>query len=139
MEKNFGSQAPAYKQCRTTSSNEISVDGKTTVPKSPAPTKRMPAVRKPPQFEVEPSLKEKPGRLLHISGRSREHSKAINDGLTAVGTVPFRPFPSRRGFLLGTSRTQWVLTSTTALVDQYIEACRPIRWAIVPSTGCFRL
>jgi len=63
------------------------------------------------------------GKNLEIIGylANPEHSKAINDGLTAVGTVHFARFLPENGFLLGTSQTLWVLTEYDGTFDQYIQ------------------
>ena len=63
------------------------------------------------------------GKNLEIVGylADPQHSKAINDGLTAVGTVHFARFLPENGFLLGKSQTLWVLTEYDGTFDQYIE------------------
>ena len=50
-----------------------------------------------------------------------KHSKAINDGLTAVGTVHFARFLPDVGFSAFKSQTLWVLTEYDGTFDQYIQ------------------
>ena len=63
------------------------------------------------------------GKNLEIIGYLAipEHSKAINDGLAAVGTVHFARFLPDAGFLSGNSQTLWVLTEFDGTFDQYIQ------------------
>jgi len=50
-----------------------------------------------------------------------KNSKAINDGLNAVGTVHFARFLPDAGFSIGLSQTLWVLTEYDGTFDQYIQ------------------
>jgi len=50
-----------------------------------------------------------------------KNSKAINDGLNAVGTVHFARFLPEAGFALFLSQTLWVLTEYDGTFDQYIQ------------------
>jgi hypothetical protein len=50
-----------------------------------------------------------------------QNSKAINDGLNAVGTVHFARFLPEEGFAIGLSQTLWVLTEYDGTFDQYIQ------------------
>ena len=50
-----------------------------------------------------------------------KNSKAINDGLNAVGTVHFARFLPEPGFALFKSQTLWVLTEYDGTFDQYIQ------------------
>jgi hypothetical protein len=63
------------------------------------------------------------GKNLEIIGylADPENSKAINNGLNAVGTVHFARFLPDSGFLLGNSQTLWVLTEYDGTFDQYIQ------------------
>ena len=106
----------------------LHTDGKTTVPRAlhTSNAEELPHMRNA-EGQVQSPLNL---RLPITKGKNWEIffyladpkiSKAINDGLNAVGTVHFARFLPEAGFSLGLSQTLWVLTEYDGTFDQYIQ------------------
>ena len=78
---------------------------------------------KPVQSPLNLALPIAEGKNLELLAYVLLHSKVINEGLEAVGTVHFARFLPEQGFaaIPPTSQTLWVLTEYDGTFDQYIE------------------
>jgi len=113
---------------KTTVPQALHADGKTTVPQAlhtsnaeDLPLMRVSAgqVQSPLNLRLTIAKGKNLEIVLYLA--DPKHSKAINEGLTAVGTVHFARFLPETGFLLGLSQTLWVLTEYDGTFDQYIQ------------------